>query len=54
MMNDEFGVATLKLPPKVGHKTYGMSDASADSDNVLDNFEQIFKHYSSYTIRKNL
>ena len=29
-------------------------DASAANDNVLDNFEQIFKHYSPDTIRKIL
>jgi adenine-specific DNA-methyltransferase len=26
-----------------------MRDASASSDNVIDNFEQIFKHYSPDT-----
>ena len=31
-----------------------MRDASAVNDNVLDNFEQIFKHYSTDTIRKIL
>jgi len=31
-----------------------MRDASADNDNVLDNFEQIFKHYSPETICKIL
>ena len=31
-----------------------MRDASAANDNVLDNFEQIFKHYSTDTIRKIL
>ena len=31
-----------------------MRDASAANDNVLDNFEQIFKHYSPETIRKIL
>ncbi len=31
-----------------------MRDASAENDNVLDNFEQIFKHYSPDTIRKIL
>ncbi len=29
-----------------------MRDASAANDNVLDNFEQIFRHYSPDTIRK--
>ena len=29
-----------------------MRDASAENDNVLDNFEQIFKHYSPDTIRR--
>ena len=27
-----------------------MRDASAANDNVIDNFEQIFKHYSSDTV----
>ena len=31
-----------------------MRDASAANDNVLDNFEQIFRHYSPDTIRKIL
>lgn len=31
-----------------------MRDASAENDNVLDNFEQIFKHYSPETIRRIL
>ena len=29
-----------------------MRDASAANDNVLDNFEQLFKHYSPDTIRR--
>ncbi len=31
-----------------------MRDASAANDNVLDNFEQIFRHYSPETVRKIL
>ena len=31
-----------------------MRDASAENDNVLDNFEQIFKHYSPDTLRRIL
>ena len=31
-----------------------MRDASAANDNVLDNFEQIFRHYSPDTICKIL
>lgn len=31
-----------------------MRDSSAENDNVLDNFEQIFKHYSPDTIRRIL
>lgn len=31
-----------------------MRDASAENDNVLDNFEQIFKHYSPSTIQRVL
>jgi adenine-specific DNA-methyltransferase len=31
-----------------------MRDASAENDNVLDNFEQLFRHYSPDTIRRIL
>ena len=31
-----------------------MRDASVATDNVLDNFDQIFRHYSSNTVRKIL
>jgi adenine-specific DNA-methyltransferase len=31
-----------------------MRDASAANDNVLDNFDQLFRHYSPDTIRKIL
>jgi adenine-specific DNA-methyltransferase len=31
-----------------------MRDASAANDNVLDNFEQLFRHYSPDTIRRIL
>ena len=33
---------------------FDMRDASAENDNVLDNFEQIFKYYSPDTIRRIL
>lgn len=29
-----------------------MRDSSAESDNVIDNFEQLFRHYSPETICK--
>ena len=29
-----------------------MRDCSAESDNVIDNFEQIYRHYSPETICK--
>ena len=31
-----------------------MRDASAENDNVLDNFEQIFKYYSPNSVRRIL
>jgi adenine-specific DNA-methyltransferase len=31
-----------------------MRDASAANDNVLDNFDQLFRHYSPDTIRRIL
>ena len=39
---------------KMKPQYFVMRDASAANDNVLDNFEQIFKHYSPDTIRKIL
>ncbi len=39
---------------KMKPQYFVMRDASAANDNVLDNFEQIFRHYSPDTIRKIL
>ena len=39
---------------KMKPQYFVMRDASAANDNVLDNFEQIFRHYSPETIRKIL
>lgn len=39
---------------KMRPQYFVMRDSSAANDNVLDNFEQIFKHYSPDTIRKIL
>lgn len=39
---------------KMKPQYFVMRDVSASNDNVLDNFEQIFRHYSPDTIRKIL
>ena len=46
--------STVKEIAKIQPQYFVMRDASASNDNVLDNFEQIFKHYSPDTIRKIL
>ncbi len=46
--------ATVTEIAKMKPQYFVMRDASAANDNVLDNFEQIFKHYSPDTIRKIL
>ena len=46
--------STVKEIAKMQPQYFVMRDASASNDNVLDNFEQIFKHYSPDTIRKIL
>ena len=46
--------STVKEIAKLQPQYFVMRDASASNDNVLDNFEQIFKHYSPDTIRKIL
>lgn len=46
--------STVTEIAKMKPQYFIMRDASAANDNVLDNFEQIFKHYSPDTIRKIL
>ena len=46
--------STVTEIAKMKPQYFVMRDASAASDNVLDNFEQIFNHYSPDTIRKIL
>lgn len=49
-VNEDTITAVAKLRPAF----FVMRDASAANDNVLDNFEQIFRHYSPDTIRRIL
>ncbi len=46
--------STVTEIAKMKPQYFVMRDASASNDNVLDNFEQIFRHYSPDTIRKIL
>ena len=46
--------STVTEIAKMKPQYFVMRDASAANDNVLDNFEQIFRHYSPDTIRKIL
>lgn len=50
----EVNESTVAEIAKMRPQYFVMRDASAANDNVLDNFEQIFKHYSPDTIRKIL
>ena len=50
----EVNESTVTEIAKMKPNYFVMRDASAANDNVLDNFEQIFKHYSPDTIRKIL
>lgn len=50
----EVNESTVTEIAKIKPQYFVMRDASAANDNVLDNFEQIFKHYSPDTIRKIL
>ncbi|MBD5418830.1 MAG: site-specific DNA-methyltransferase [Bacteroides sp.] len=50
----EVNESTVTEIAKLKPDYFVMRDASAANDNVLDNFEQIFKHYSPDTIRKIL
>ena len=48
----EVNESTVTEIAKLRPVYFVMRDASAENDNVLDNFEQIFKHYSPDTIRR--
>lgn len=50
----EVNESTVTEIAKMRPQYFVMRDSSAANDNVLDNFEQIFKHYSPDTIRKIL
>ena len=50
----EVNESTVTEVAKMKPQYFVMRDASAANDNVLDNFEQIFRHYSPETIRKIL
>lgn len=50
----EVNESTVTEIAKMRPQYFVMRDASAANDNVLDNFEQIFKHYSPDTIRRIL
>lgn len=48
----EVNESTVTEIAKMKPQYFVMRDASAANDNVLDNFEQIFSHYSPETVRK--
>ena len=48
----EVNESTVTEIAKMMPQYFVMRDASAANDNVLDNFEQIFRHYSPETVRK--
>ena len=50
----EVNESTVTEIAKMKPDYFVMRDASAANDNVLDNFEQIFRHYSPDSIRKIL
>ena len=50
----EVNESTVTEIAKMQPQYFVMRDVSAANDNVLDNFEQIFRHYSPDTIRKIL
>ena len=50
----EVNESTVTEIAKMKPQYFVMRDASAANDNVLDNFEQIFRHYSPDTVRKIL
>ena len=50
----EVNESTVTEIAKMKPQYFVMRDASAADDNILDNFEQIFRHYSPETVRKIL
>ena len=50
----EVNESTVTEIARMKPQYFVMRDASAANDNVLDNFEQIFRHYSPDTVRKIL
>ena len=54
IFDKEVNESTVTEIAKMKPQYFVMRDASAANDNVLDNFEQIFKHYSPDTTRKIL
>ena len=48
----EVNESTVTEVAKMKPQYFVMRDASAANDNVLDNFDQIFRHYSPDTIRR--
>ncbi len=50
----EVNESTVTEIAKMKPQYFVMRDASAANDNVFDNFEQIFRHYSPDSIRKIL
>lgn len=50
--DNEVNESTITEIAKLRPVYFVMRDSSASNDNVLDNFEQIFRHYSPDTIRK--
>ena len=48
--DDKVDEAAITEIAKKQPQYFVMRDASAASDNVLDNFEQIFRHYSPETV----
>lgn len=50
----EVNESTVTEIAKMKPQYFVMRDASAANDNVLDNFEQIFRYYSPETVRKIL
>lgn len=52
IFDTEVNESTVTEIAKMKPQYFVMRDASVANDNVLDNFEQIFRHYSPETIRK--
>lgn len=52
--DEDVNETTITEIAKMHPAYFVMRDASAANDNVIDNFEQLFKAYSKDTIRKIL